>query len=207
MRIKVCGIALRFISFRFNTVKVQSKDLCIKQWGIIFQCFPIVVRIHWSNCCWSFVYMNDINVKFKIISHTCTVHVSAFSIVCFVSIVLLLSFFFSFCCLLLMFCCQYVWKKSLSYGILIEIVYCYWNDQIDKIWNNYHVSTYKMCQSNLIPLVSPITVVIHETFMDALIMNPLKVFCTIMSSISRCICTHIIRTPLQKKKYNPRTNH
>lgn len=56
-----------------------------------------------------------------------------------------------------------------------------------------------MCQSNLIPLVSPITVVIHETFMDALIMNPLKVFCTIMSSISRCICTHIIRTPLQKK--------
>lgn len=170
------------------------------------KCFPIVVRIHWSNCFWPFVYMNDINVK--IISHTCTVHVSAFSIVCFVSIVLLLSFFFI---LLLMFCCQYVWKKSLSYGILIEIVYCYWNDQIDKIWNNYHVSTYKMCQSNLIPLVSPITVVIHEIFMDALIMNPLKVFCTIKSSISRCICTHIIRTPLQKKNQkktnNPRTNH
>lgn len=57
-----------------------------------------------------------------------------------------------------------------------------------------------MCQSNLIPLVSPITVVIHEIFMDALIMNPLKVFCTIKSSISRCICTHIIRTPLQKNK-------
>lgn len=42
---------------------------------------------------------------------------------------------------------------------------------------------------------------IYNTLMEALIMNPLKVFCTIKSWISRCICrTHIIRSTALWKK-------